>query len=122
MTTTATTCHATAAGAVSERHEGPAPAALRLTRRGRVLLLGLLVVVLLAGFSLGRVASNASTSVEPSPHPTTVVQAGDTLWSIAQRSAPHADPRVTVAQLRQLNELVDATVVVGQQLELPVHS
>jgi nucleoid-associated protein YgaU len=46
------------------------------------------------------------------------VQAGDTLWSIAERTYP-GDPREGVWELRERNELASATIVPGQVLVLP---
>lgn len=94
---------------------------LRLTSRGRGLLLLGLVVLLLAAFAVGRSASSQAT-IEPAaePAPTAVtVQPGDTLWSVAGRLAPERDPRELVAQIRRLNDLSSASLTVGQQLLLP---
>jgi LysM repeat protein len=105
---------------------GPAPARshLRLTRRGRVVLLGLLaavtLAVMLAVLSLGRVSSLAATGVSPPvSHGTVVVQPGDTLWSIASRIAPNADPRVLVQRIIDLNALRTAVLQPGEELALP---
>jgi LysM repeat protein len=46
------------------------------------------------------------------------VQAGDSLWVIAQRVAPTRDPRDEVAQLRKLNHLTSDTVDPGQSLRV----
>ena len=48
------------------------------------------------------------------------VEAGDSLWTLAQRVAPEHDPRDVVAQIRDLNDLPGAGLVPGQQLVLPV--
>ena len=95
-------------------------AAVRLTRRGRVLLLGLLVGLLLVAFSLGRSGSQAATTVAAVPTlQQTTVQAGETLWGVARRVDPTSDPREVVQQLRSLNHLASASLQVGQQLLLP---
>jgi LysM repeat protein len=49
-----------------------------------------------------------------------VVQAGESLWQIAQDIAPEADPRETVTTIRELNGLDDAPVVPGQSIVVPV--
>lgn len=78
------------------------------------------VALMLAAFSLGRVAPQAAMEAPVTPElQTTVVQPGDTLWSIARRVAPRSDPRVTVEQLRRLNEVPRAGLVAGQSLMLP---
>jgi len=46
------------------------------------------------------------------------VKAGDTLWSIAQRTYI-GDPREGVWELRERNRLDSATIVPGQMLVLP---
>ena len=94
---------------------------LRLTRRGRVLLLTALVAVLFATFSLGRAATEASPiTVASGPAVTqTVVEPGESLWTVARRIAPDNDPRDVVAQIRRLNDLSDSQLQPGQQLLLP---
>jgi len=90
----------------------------RLTRRGRlVIVLGTLLVLLLAAFALGRVASQAAGPSRPLP--TVTVQPGETLWQIAGRVTSHVDRRVLVGEIEQLNHLSGGHVVVGQQLRLP---
>lgn len=96
---------------------------VRVTRRGRVLLLLTLVVVLFAAFSLGRARSEAAPVVQPSfsaVHEETTVQAGESLWTVARRIAPANDPREVIAQIRRLNDLASSQLRVGQQLLLPV--
>ena len=90
----------------------------RLTRRGRlvVVLLALLLLVV-AGFTLGRVSSQAAGPAKPLP--TVTVHTGETLWQIAARVAPDVDRRALVLQIEQLNHLRDGRVVAGQQLRLP---
>ena len=46
------------------------------------------------------------------------VKAGDTLWSIAERTYP-GDPREGVWELSRRNELTSATIVPGQMLVVP---
>lgn len=91
---------------------------LRLTRRGRVLLLALFAVLLFAAFSVGRVTGNATPGGGPAVH-RVVVSSGDTLWSIAQQIAPGSDPRVTVDTLVRLNHLTGGNVRAGQALIVP---
>lgn len=99
-----------------------APHGVRLTRRGRALLMLLLVSLLLVAFAVGRsVSSQAAevTSVAPVPTRTTVAP-GETLWSVAQRIAPRRDPREVVAQIKRLNHLSSSALQAGQLLVLPV--
>lgn len=105
---------------------GPARRApLRLTRRGRMVamlgalllasLLSALVFVLAMGPASGRSAAPAPAGAAP----TLTVQPGDTLWAIASRVAPKADPRVVVQQIIDRNGLAGASVQAGQVLVLP---
>jgi LysM domain len=98
----------------------PTGAGVRLTQRGRVLVVLFLMALLTTAFVAGRSASQAATTATPkAPLPQTTVQAGDTLWSVAQRTAPGHDPRDVVAQIRRLNHLETGNLRVGQQLVLP---
>lgn len=102
----------------------PARVRLRLTRRGRVvftLLAALPIVIGAFVFALnggGAVASGerGSTSFQ---HVT--VQTGESLWSIAERVAPRADPRDVIADLVNLNSLESAVVSPGQELAIPAN-
>ncbi len=96
--------------------------ALRLTRRGRAVLVLVLAALLLAVFSLGPQATQAAGVISESarqPLDQTTVQPGESLWSVAQRIAPDNDPREVVAQLRRLNDLSGSQLQVGQHLLLP---
>ena len=50
---------------------------------------------------------------------TYVVQPGDTLWRIAARVAPGADPRPVVEDLAEANGLQPGSLVPGQVIRLP---
>ncbi|GAC1445065.1 MAG: hypothetical protein NVSMB55_23950 [Mycobacteriales bacterium] len=92
----------------------------RITRRGRLLLVALGALLLLAAISVGRTGSQAATYVENGPTvQQTTVQPGETLWSVAQRIAPRNDPRDVIAQIQRINHLSTSSVQVGQQLLLP---
>ncbi|MCU6479465.1 hypothetical protein QO003_003935 [Arthrobacter silviterrae] len=105
---------------------------LTLTRRGRVLLLGIpsilvasaLVFTLLAVL-LGAIASpaNAATthsSVDMADYAGTVtVLQGQSLWSIAAASDPTRDIRDVVSDIVALNGLTTGVLQAGQQLYVP---
>jgi hypothetical protein len=109
---------------------GPARAAhrpVRLTHRGRLVLVVLLALVATAVlFAVGLVPSQASTGASLPPlspgaagaH-TLIAQPGDTLWSIAVRIAPGVDPRVTVQRVIDANHLGGVSIEAGQTLVLP---
>ena len=87
---------------------------LRLTRRGVVVLA--LAMALLAGLVVLVAAWSAPTPPQATAPSRVTVQPGDTLWDIAGRVAPQADPRAEVATLQRLNGLGDSTVRPGQVL------
>ena len=96
------------------------PASVRLTRRGRLVaftasVAALGAVIVGAGQVAG--ASAQAGSDEPS---VVVVQAGETLWGIAQEVAPGSDPRGVVHQIRRMNDLGTAPIVPGQSIVVPV--
>jgi LysM repeat protein len=86
-------------------------------------LLGLVVALAFALISLGQVAAQAGSSEATSDSApvssTYVVQPGETLWAIAERLDPDADPRETVARIVAMNDLPDSSVLVGQELLIP---
>jgi len=93
---------------------------LRLTRRGRlVVVLGMLALLMVAGFTLGRASSQAAGPVAHRPLPTVTVEPGETLWQIAARIDPSGDRRALVDQIEALNHLRSDQIVSGQQLRLP---
>ena len=101
----------------------PTHGGLRLTRRGRLLVLAILVGLTFAAFSLGRVSGNADTgktgASTKASYVTVVVRPGDTLWSIAKAAKPGSDPRGYVQRIIELNGLPGADVRIGQALSLP---
>jgi LysM repeat protein len=99
----------------SDMHRPP----LRLTRRGRVVVLG--VFVAMASLSSAVLFTTASRASDPEagPAPTVVVQPHDTLWSIASRTSPRRDPYAAVADLQRLNGLDGYVVHPGETLVVP---
>lgn len=99
---------------------------LRLTRRGRIVLVGLPLILLaavlitLAGFlnSPAKAADSAS-ELSVTPAVSVTVQPGESLWGIAGSVAPERDTRDVVADIVQLNNLDGATVMPGQQIFVP---
>lgn len=93
---------------------------LRLTRRGRVVLVLLLALLLAPAATWGAsaVASAPGRGVEVRVH---AVQPGESLWDFAARlTAPGHDVRPAVGRLQELNDLDTASLRVGQLLLLPV--
>jgi Tfp pilus assembly protein FimV len=96
-------------------------APVRLTRRGRlIIVLAVMALLVLAGVVLGHGSSQAAGrgSVAATTR-TLTVQPGETLWSVAARIAPHSDPRLVVADIESRNHLTGGQVRAGQQLRVP---
>lgn len=112
-----------------EERQPERPAALpplRLTRRGRIVLIGIPLVLLaalllsLAGFfNSPAKASDSAADLETTSAVTVTVQPGQSLWGIAATVAPERDARDVVADIVQLNNLSAGTVFPGQQLFVP---
>ena len=82
-------------------------------------MIGLLLVALalpLSGTG-GRSHAIGSARVETLAKGEYTVQPGDTLWTIAERADPSADPRPLVAQLAQ--QTGSDTVHPGERIALP---
>lgn len=94
---------------------------VRLTRRGRVVVVLLaLAAVLLAGLVVA--SGSVATGEAGMPEPTRVVQVGpgDTLWGIAAEVAEDGDVRAMIQRIEDLNALDSAMVVSGQRLVVPL--
>jgi hypothetical protein len=96
---------------------------LRLTRRGRIVIVCAVALVLLVGFMVGaRHRARATSGGDQGPVPvgeSVVVGPHDTLWGIAVRSRPGVDPRITVQRMIDLNALSGAIVNPGQRVYVP---
>jgi len=95
--------------------------AVRLTRRGRLVLVALVAFLVVAvGLTCAKSVS-AATSAPAEPTTTTVVvQPGQTLWELAEQVSPDRDPREVIRQIADLNALDGAIVSPGQALAVPV--
>jgi nucleoid-associated protein YgaU len=107
---------------VHGRAESEAPA-LRLTRRGRMLVSALSVIVF--GSAIVVLGLRVTGLLEPGPDFTHIVPVqvapGQTLWSIAQETNPAHDPAIVVEKIADLNNLATpADVTPGQTLQIPI--
>lgn len=92
---------------------------LRLTRRGRAVVAALVSLPLVLGL-LGVVLNGGVAAAGSSTGPSTVtVEAGQSLWSLAEEIAPDAPTADVVADLVALNALEGASVLPGQVLIIP---
>lgn len=92
---------------------------LRLTQRGRLVLVALAVLVSapVAGLGARAVASGPPEPVEVVAH---TVAPGETLWGFARALAgPGEDLRPVVARIQSLNALDSAALRIGQTILLP---
>ena len=104
------------------------PAPVRLTRRGRIVL-GSLVIVLAAGAVMAVLLLTAPGGALASNHgqpgggyqgmTQVVVQPGQTLWSIAAAAEPRADPRLVIQQIVSANSLAESAIYAGELLWVP---
>ncbi len=97
------------------------PSSVRLTRRGRLVVVAVgLLVALLVGLVWG--SGSVATERPGTPEPTTVVQVepGDTLFAIAAAADTDGDVNAMIARIQRLNALDSGVLQVGQKLRVPV--
>jgi len=91
----------------------PMKSARRTYQRRRVGALFIVAVVALA------LHTGGGAGADPEPLRYTVAP-GDTLWDIAlENTSPWEDPRPRVEEIREANDIPDATIYPGMRLELP---
>jgi hypothetical protein len=101
---------------------------VRLTRRGRVVVVALLTASMVLVAALAWLAGTARADAAGSGVPSSalyhslravVVQPGQSLWSIAAQYEPGSDPRNVIQQIIDLNALGSTSIQPGQRLWLP---
>jgi len=98
----------------------PAPRTVRLTRRGRiVLVLGFLTLALALMIPFGGWATATLTRGSPEPVRIVEVQPGDTLYGIAGDLAKPGHIREMVHRIQELNSLPGGQITEGQKLAVP---
>lgn len=94
--------------------------AVRLTRRGRIVVLLLASAAAFGAFTL---LSDPAVSTSEEHHPAAeqlVVEPGQTLWDIATRIAPEEDPRVVIDEIVDMNALESSgAILAGMPLYVP---
>jgi hypothetical protein len=114
--------HINALPSLSELPQAPAKPKLRITRRGRAVLAAVIALPLVLGTAAavlnggGAVATDTGSTAEFSY---VEVEAGQSLWSLAESIAPQADPRDVIAGIVKLNGLPSADVQPGERLAIP---
>ena len=102
----------------------PRATRLRLTTRGRRIVATLaalpaVVALSVAVLSGGSALASLDAGAPAESFTTLTVAAGESLWSIAERVAPGADPRDVVDAIVRLNSLEGGVVSAGQQIAIP---
>jgi len=105
------------------------PGAVRLTRRGRLVVAGFAMLVVIGAATLlwMSVAGSVQASSRGGPAPRSpyqgmtqvVVQPGQTLWSIAAAAEPSANIWAVVQQITEVNALTGPEVRAGELLWVP---
>jgi hypothetical protein len=98
----------------------PSRSHLRMTKRGRAVLLTVIAVPLVAiAVFFGISAGGATATSSSTPLTTITVPAGESLWQIAAQVAPHADRQTFIADVVAVNQLGSVTIQPGQTLKIP---
>jgi LysM domain len=101
---------------------------VRLTRRGRIVVAGLIAASMVLVAALAWLAGTATADAAGGGGPSSavyhslrsvVVLPGQSLWSIATQYAPGSDPRDVIHQIIDLNALSGTSVQPGERLWLP---
>jgi hypothetical protein len=110
------------AAALPQNH--PARVPLRLTRRGRIVIaavaaLLVTIVMLIAAGAAQATSHSAPPGAAEQSLTRVVVRPGQSLWSVAESADPHADTRLVIQQIIELNALTGDVVFAGQRLWVP---
>jgi hypothetical protein len=102
----------------------PTTSPLRLTRRGRVVVASLAVLLVTALSLIAAGAAQATSHAAPlgaAGHNLVqvAVRPGQSLWSVAESADPDADTRLVIQQILKLNALHADTVFAGERLWVP---
>ena len=90
----------------------------QLTPRGRRVFASLALLPIVLVFSLTGSHKAVASDSAPKTRAITVAQ-GDSLWDVAVRVAPNADPRATIWTIQQLNHMQNSDLSFGQSLIVP---
>lgn len=99
-------------------------APLRLTRRGKFVLIGMpifvlsLGVLMLIGIFFSPAKASADVPLGVDALNVTVIE-GDTLWGLAREFAPEIEPREAIRQIAELNNLQGNFLYAGTELYIP---
>ncbi len=108
----------------SATYSRPTAPQVRLTRRGKTVILSVAVVAI-AILAVMFGPSSTATSEIGTPQATTMVRVlpGHTLWEIAAKANPDGDIRATVDEIIELNALPNASALqMGSEIAVPIYS
>lgn len=96
---------------------------LRLTGRGRIVLLAAaIVVVAFLAVTFGSSTTATTQAGTPAATHSVVVKPGQTLWQIATAANPTGDVRQTVDDIMELNSLPSAGgLQMGREIAVPIY-
>lgn len=95
---------------------------LRITARGQAVLVSFVAIVLaivVGFFTFGTSGASAASESGSNDFTYVSIHAGETLWDVASKLDPNADPRDLIAEIVQLNALSSSDVEAGQRIALP---
>jgi hypothetical protein len=94
---------------------------VRLTRRGRLVVLAAALVIAFAVGVFVTAAGSVATQEPGTPEPTRIVQvgSGETLWGIAAELDDDGDVRAMMERIERLNALESSVLQAGQRLVVP---
>jgi nucleoid-associated protein YgaU len=95
---------------------------LRITARGYAVLTFLVALPLVVAAFVFATNGGGAVATDQSSHASfsyLTVQPGDTLWQLAGKIAPSADPRDVISDIEHLNQLSTSDVQPGQRLAIP---
>jgi hypothetical protein len=77
------------------------------------------VAVFISVVGIGLLAGSMAGDAVPDRTAVVWVEPGESLWQVAERSAPGYNTEAVVARIRELNELPGGAVLAGQALQVP---
>lgn len=90
----------------------------RLTNPAKLVRASVILAVAL-GFTFSSISGSVAGDQPSSELTYVTVQQGESLWEMAAKHAPSADPRDWIAEVVMLNALESVDLTPGQQIALP---
>jgi nucleoid-associated protein YgaU len=115
------------AAPAAARRAAPGPAPLKLTRRGRLVVTAMAVLLVAAGSvalagaaqAMGHAGATARPGTAGAAITRVEVRPGQSLWTLAEAYDPNADTRQVIQEILQLNSMSTDQVRPGQVLWMP---